>query len=84
MWLSRQLDAGSEFARHPFRDPGKRPIMPLDGNHINAAVGQSSSNKHRFTMARVERILDPGFDRLLPSSMSLFLTPTTRPPSCWP
>src|SRR6202022_2475367 len=69
-WLVADLEMRRCLLRHPDGQTGKRTVRLSNNHELDAAALKPSRDDHGLTVARMEPVSDPAFNRLFAGSMS--------------
>jgi hypothetical protein len=72
MWLVADLEMRRCLLRHPDGQTGKRTVRLSNNHELDAAALKPPRDDHGLTVARMEPVSDPAFNRLFAGSMSPF------------
>ena len=70
MWLVADLEMRRCLLRHPDGQTGKRTVRLSNNHELDAAALKPPRDDHGLTVARMEPVSDPAFNRLFAGSMS--------------
>jgi len=82
MWLVADLKMQRCLLRHPDGQTGKRTVRLSNNHELDATALKPSRDDHGLTVARMEPVSDPAFNRLFAGSMSCVRARAGRPSDC--